>query len=167
MPLKEVQIKYIINETLEALKYLHENRFVIHRDLKAGNILLNELGEVKIADYGVSAKNDRKNQTRNTFIGTPYWMSPDIIKCEADKDLWYDYKIDIWSLGITCIELAEKEPPNNTISPYRVLTKILKADSPRLKHEFKWSPEFIDFVDKCLQKNPDLRPTANELLKVI
>ncbi|CAF0731145.1 unnamed protein product [Brachionus calyciflorus] len=163
--LSEEMIKYVIKECLEALKHLHDNCFVIHRDMKAGNILLTENGDVKLADFGVSAKNTKKNERRNTFIGTPYWMSPEIIRCETDEQLAYDYKSDIWSLGITCIELAEKEPPNNLMSPNRVLIKILKSDSPRLKFSQKWTPEFNDFVQKCLEKNVNERPTASDLLQ--
>lgn len=164
--LNEKMIKYVIKETVEGLAYLHENCFVIYRDMKAGNILLSENGDVKLADFGVSAKNKSKLERRNTFIGTPFWMSPELIRCETDEQLSYDYKIDIWALGITCIELAEKEPPNNLISPNRVLIKILKSEPPSLKSSGKWSPEFKDFVQKCLEKDPNKRPCARELLKV-
>ena len=108
---------------------------VIHRDMKAGNILLTEAGKVKLADFGVSAKNSNQLQRRFTFIGTPYWMSPEIIACETDKEMSYDTKTDIWSLGITCIELAEKEPPHNELNPNRVMMRIRKADPPHLKFE--------------------------------
>lgn len=164
--LNEKMIKYVIKETLEGLVYLHENCFVIHRDMKAGNILLTEKGDVKLADFGVSAKNSNKFGRRNTFIGTPFWMSPELIRCETDEQLSYDYKIDIWSLGITCIELAEKEPPNNLVSPNRVLIKILKSESPSLKSSAKWSQEFNDFIRQCLEKDPNKRPSAKELLNV-
>lgn len=164
--LNEKMIKYVIKETLEGLVYLHESCFVIHRDMKAGNILLTEAGDIKLADFGVSAKNSNKLERRNTFIGTPFWMSPELIRCETDEQLSYDYKVDIWSLGITCIELAEKEPPNNLISPNRVLIKILKSEPPNLRSSNRWSQEFKDFVQKCLEKDPNKRPTAKELLNV-
>lgn len=164
-PLNEPQIQYVIRETLEALCYLHENCFVIHRDMKAGNILLTESGEVKLADFGVSAKNSSQIQRRYSFIGTPYWMSPEIIACETDKEMSYDYKTDIWSLGVTCIELAEKEPPHNELNPNRVMMKIRKSDSPKLKNANQWSKNFQDFLTKCLNKTPDERLTARELLK--
>ncbi|CAF0731156.1 unnamed protein product [Brachionus calyciflorus] len=164
-PLNEPQIQYVIRETLEALCYLHENCFVIHRDMKAGNILLTDKGEVKLADFGVSAKNTSQLQRRYSFIGTPYWMSPEIIACETDKDMSYDFRTDIWSLGVTCIELAEKEPPHNELNPTRVMMKIRKSDSPKLKYPNQWSKNFQDFLTKCLNKNPEERLTARDLLK--
>ena len=163
-PLTEPQIKYVIRETLEALVYLHENCFVIHRDMKAGNILLTEHGHVKLADFGVSAKNAHALQRRFSFIGTPYWMSPEIIACETDKEVSYDAKTDVWSLGITCIELAEKEPPHNELNPTRVMMRIRKADAPKLRQTL-WSKNFVDFVAKCLSKAPEDRWTARQLLK--
>ena len=163
-PLNESQIRYVIRETLEALVYLHENSFVIHRDMKAGNILLTEAGKVKLADFGVSAKNSNQLQRRFTFIGTPYWMSPEIIACETDKEMSYDTKTDIWSLGITCIELAEKEPPHNELNPNRVMMRIRKADPPHLKDKNRWSKSFHEFLSVCLDKNPENRPSARELL---
>ena len=165
-PLNEPQIQYVIRETLEALAYLHENLFVIHRDMKAGNILLTEQGHVKLADFGVSAKNLKPDQKRCSFIGTPYWMSPEIIACETDKESSYDTKTDIWSLGITCIELAEKEPPHNELNPNRVMMKIRKSDPPKLKDQQRWSKQFHEFLVLCLDRNPDSRCTARDLLKV-
>jgi STE20-like kinase len=166
--LSEPQIQFIVREVLEALTYLHDRCYVIHRDMKAGNILLTESGDVKLADFGVSAKNTSAFQRRYSFIGTPYWMSPEIIACETDKEISYDFKTDIWSLGITCIELAEKEPPHNELNPARVMMRIRKADAPRLRDtaSVKWSKNFHDFVSKCLNKTPDERPTAQELLQV-
>lgn len=169
--LTEPQIQFVIHEVVEALFYLHEKCFVIHRDMKAGNILLTEDGSVKLADYGVSAKNTSFTQRRSSFIGTPYWMSPEVIACETDKEISYDYKTDIWSLGVTAIELAEKEPPHNELNPARVLMKIRKAEAPRLRDSSttgagRWSKNFHDFVNKCLNKNPDERPSAQQLLQV-
>jgi serine/threonine protein kinase len=134
--------------------------------MKAGNILLTEDGQVKLADFGVSAKNSNQLQRRCSFIGTPYWMSPEIIACETDKDMSYDIKTDIWSLGITCIELAEKEPPHNELNPNRVLARIRKADSPFFKEPKKWSVNFKDFLTYCLSKKPEERYTSRQLLKV-
>uniref|UniRef100_A0A665XAY5 non-specific serine/threonine protein kinase n=1 Tax=Echeneis naucrates TaxID=173247 RepID=A0A665XAY5_ECHNA len=121
--LTEPQIRVVCKQTLEALIYLHENK-VIHRDLKAGNILLSLDGDVKLADFGVSAKNTKTLQRRDSFIGTPYWMAPEVVMCETSKDRPYDYKADIWSLGVTLIELAQIEPPNHEMNPMRVLLKI-------------------------------------------
>ena len=165
--LTESQIKFTIRETLEALAYLHDNSFVIHRDMKAGNILLTENGSIKLCDFGVSAKNKKKDDMRHTFIGTPYWMSPEMIACDVESDRFYDTKTDIWSLGITCIELAEMEPPLNELNAKRVLIKISKSDPPTLKLPNRWSSEFQNFLSKCLQKQPENRFSARQLLNVL
>uniref|UniRef100_A0A8D0H056 non-specific serine/threonine protein kinase n=1 Tax=Sphenodon punctatus TaxID=8508 RepID=A0A8D0H056_SPHPU len=133
-PLTEPQIKVVCQQTLEALNYLHESK-IIHRDLKAGNILFTLDGDIKLADFGVSAKNTRTIQRRDSFIGTPYWMAPEVVMCETSKDRPYDYKADIWSLGITLIEMAQIEPPHHELNPMRVLLKIAKSDPPTL-HPF-------------------------------
>lgn len=163
-PLTEPMIRYVAHEMCVALAFLHERR-VIHRDIKAGNVLLTQDGEVKLADFGVSAKNTKTAQRRDTFIGTPYWMAPEVILCETLKDVPYDYKADIWSLGITLIEFAQIEPPNKEMHPMRVLIKIQKADPPGFDKPSKWSKDFKDFVSKCLIKNPEQRATAQELLE--
>uniref|UniRef100_A0A3Q1GDL7 non-specific serine/threonine protein kinase n=1 Tax=Acanthochromis polyacanthus TaxID=80966 RepID=A0A3Q1GDL7_9TELE len=163
-PLTEPQIRVVCKQTLEALIYLHENK-VIHRDLKAGNILLSLEGDVKLADFGVSAKNTKTLQRRDSFIGTPYWMAPEVVMCETSKDRPYDYKADIWSLGVTLIELAQIEPPNHEMNPMRVLLKIAKSEPPTLMHPSRWSPEFNDFLRKALDKNVDNRWGAPQLLQ--
>lgn len=163
-PLTETQIRYVCHEIVEGLRYLHEKK-VIHRDLKAGNVLLTLDGDVKIADFGVSAKNKNTIQKRDSFIGTPYWMAPEVIMCETIRDNPYDYKADIWSLGITLIEFAQTEPPNHQMSPMRVLLKIQKGDPPKLDNPKKWSPEFNNFIAKCLIKDYNSRPNAAELLE--
>ncbi|XP_072246962.1 STE20-like serine/threonine-protein kinase isoform X2 [Leuresthes tenuis] len=163
-PLTEPQIRVVCKQTLEALIYLHEIK-VIHRDLKAGNILLSLEGDVKLADFGVSAKNTTTIQRRDSFIGTPYWMAPEVVMCETSKDRPYDYKADIWSLGVTLIELAQIEPPNHEMNPMRVLLKIAKSEPPTLMHPSRWSPEFNDFLRKALDKNVDNRYNAAQLLQ--
>uniref|UniRef100_A0A667YNH2 non-specific serine/threonine protein kinase n=1 Tax=Myripristis murdjan TaxID=586833 RepID=A0A667YNH2_9TELE len=163
-PLTEPQIRVVCKQTLEALAYLHENK-VIHRDLKAGNILLSLDGDVKLADFGVSAKNTKTLQRRDSFIGTPYWMAPEVVMCETSKDRPYDYKADIWSLGVTLIELAQIEPPNHEMNPMRVLLKIAKSEPPTLMHPSRWSPEFNDFLRKALDKNVDNRWGTVQLLQ--
>ncbi|NWI52975.1 SLK kinase, partial [Calyptomena viridis] len=163
-PLTEPQIKVVCRQTLEALNYLHENK-IIHRDLKAGNILFTLDGDIKLADFGVSAKNTRTIQRRDSFIGTPYWMAPEVVMCETSKDRPYDYKADIWSLGITLIEMAQIEPPHHELNPMRVLLKIAKSDPPTLAQPSKWSPDFKDFLKKCLEKNVDARWSATQLLQ--
>ncbi|KAJ7325171.1 hypothetical protein JRQ81_018191 [Phrynocephalus forsythii] len=163
-PLTEPQIRVVCRQTLEALHYLHENK-IIHRDLKAGNILFTLDGDIKLADFGVSAKNTRTIQRRDSFIGTPYWMAPEVVMCETSKDRPYDYKADVWSLGITLIEMAEIEPPHHELNPMRVLLKIAKSEPPSLAQPSKWSSDFKDFLKKCLEKNVDARWNTAELLQ--
>ncbi|XP_078668207.1 serine/threonine-protein kinase 10-like isoform X2 [Branchiostoma floridae x Branchiostoma belcheri] len=162
-PLTEPQIRVICRQMLEALDYLHTHH-IIHRDLKAGNVLLTPEGDIKLADFGVSAKNSNTRQKRDTFIGTPYWMAPEVVLCETVKDTPYDCKADIWSLGITLIEFAQMEPPNHEMHPMRVLIKISKSEPPQLEDPGRWSREFADFLKQCLQKIPEGRPSARELL---
>ncbi|KAJ3412960.1 hypothetical protein HDV05_008675 [Chytridiales sp. JEL 0842] len=162
-PLTEEEISCIIRESLCGLSFLHECS-KIHRDIKCGNILLTEAGEIKIADFGVSTQLTKTFSKRNTFIGTPYWMAPEVITSEQ-QGTSYDSKADIWSLGITAIEMAECKPPMFELHPLRVLYMIPKLDSPSLKDKERWSEKFHDFVRLCLEKDPDKRPTASELLQ--
>nr|XP_034193568.1 serine/threonine-protein kinase 10 isoform X2 [Osmia lignaria] len=162
--LTEPQIAYICHHMTKGLAFLHKSK-VIHRDLKAGNVLLTMAGGVKLADFGVSAKNKHTLQKHDTFIGTPYWMAPEVVLCETFRDNPYDFKVDIWSLGITLIEFAQMEPPNHEMSPMRVLLKIQKSDPPKLDQPGRWSKDFNDFIAKALIKDPTSRPTADELLK--
>uniref|UniRef100_A0A1A8PRE9 non-specific serine/threonine protein kinase n=1 Tax=Nothobranchius rachovii TaxID=451742 RepID=A0A1A8PRE9_9TELE len=162
--LKEEWIAYVCREILRGLTHLHQHK-VIHRDIKGQNVLLTENAEVKLVDFGVSAQLDRTVGRRNTFIGTPYWMAPEVVMCETSKDRPYDYKADIWSLGVTLIELAQVEPPNHEMNPMRVLLKIAKADPPTLMQPSRWSPEFTDFLKRCLDKNVDNRWGAARLLQ--
>ncbi|KAG8240410.1 hypothetical protein J437_LFUL003124 [Ladona fulva] len=164
-PLTELQIAYVCQHMCNGLDFLHKSK-VIHRDLKAGNVLLTMQGGVKLADFGVSAKNKQTLQKRDTFIGTPYWMAPEVVLCETFRDNPYDFKVDIWSLGITLIEFAQMEPPNHEMSPMRVLLKIQKSDPPKLDRPSDWSKDFNDFIADCLIKDPSRRPTAAELLKL-
>lgn len=163
-PLTEPQIRVVCKQTLDALVYLHENK-IIHRDLKAGNILFTIDGDVKLADFGVSAKNTKTIQRRDSFIGTPYWMAPEVVMCETSKDRPYDYKADVWSLGVTLIEMAQIEPPHHELNPMRVLLKIAKSEPPTLAQPSRWSNDFNDFLRKCLEKNLDVRWTAIQLLQ--
>ncbi|XP_054907266.1 serine/threonine-protein kinase 10 [Poeciliopsis prolifica] len=162
--LTEPQIRVVCRQMLEALNYLHHMK-IIHRDLKAGNILLTLEGDIKLADFGVSAKNTKTLQRRDSFIGTPYWMAPEVVMCETMKDAPYDYKADIWSLGITLIELAQIEPPHHELNPMRVLLKVAKSEPPTLDQPSKWSRDFKDFLRKALDKNPESRPSAAQLLE--
>ncbi|XP_041915876.1 serine/threonine-protein kinase 10 [Alosa sapidissima] len=160
--LNEQQISEVCCQSLQALSYLHQHH-IIHRDLKAGNILLTMEGVVKLADFGVSAKNDYSLQKRATFIGTPYWMAPEVIYCETSKDNPYTSKSDIWSMGITLIEAAEMEPPHHSLNPMRVLLKITKSPPPTLANPRLWSSHFQDFLRRALHKTPESRWGAQQL----
>ncbi|XP_064382334.1 serine/threonine-protein kinase 10-like isoform X2 [Halichondria panicea] len=162
--LSEPQIKCISYQLFVALQFLHE-KGCIHRDLKAGNILLCPDGTIRLADFGVSAMSGRSGKVKNdTFIGTPYWMAPEVVVCETDKDNPYDSKIDIWSAGITLLELADMNPPYHNLSPMRVLLKITRNEPPILIAPSRWSSNFSDFLSKCLTKDPASRPPASDLL---
>ncbi|XP_075715391.1 misshapen-like kinase 1 isoform X7 [Rhinoderma darwinii] len=161
--LKEDCIAYICREILRGLAHLHAHK-VIHRDIKGQNVLLTENAEVKLVDFGVSAQLDRTVGRRNTFIGTPYWMAPEVIACDENPDATYDYRSDIWSLGITAIEMAEGAPPLCDMHPMRALFLIPRNPPPKLKSK-KWSKKFIDFIDTCLIKNYVNRPPTEQLLK--
>nr|GMD77231.1 serine/threonine-protein kinase dst1 [Ipomoea batatas] len=158
-PLEEHQIAYICKEALKGLSYLH-SIFKVHRDIKGGNILLTSQGEVKLGDFGVAAQLTRTMSKRNTFIGTPHWMAPEVI-----QESRYDGKVDVWALGVSAIEMAEGLPPRATVHPMRVLFMISIEPAPMLEDKEKWSLLFHDFVAMCLTKDPRLRPTAAELLK--
>ncbi|XP_060719353.1 misshapen-like kinase 1 isoform X3 [Tachysurus vachellii] len=161
--LKEDWIAYICREILRGLSHLHAHK-VIHRDIKGQNVLLTENAEVKLVDFGVSAQLDRTVGRRNTFIGTPYWMAPEVIACDENPDSTYDYRSDIWSLGITAIEMAEGAPPLCDMHPMRALFLIPRNPPPKLKSK-KWSKKFIDFIEGCLVKTYPSRPNTEQLLK--
>jgi serine/threonine protein kinase len=156
--LSEPEIAFVCGETLKALDYLHFSIHKIHRDIKGGNILLLKNGAVKLADFGVSAQLFNTFAQRNSFTGTPNWMAPEVIHEAA-----YDSKADIWSLGITAIEMAETRPPYADIHPMRVLFRISRDPPPLLQEPTRWSAAFASFLARCLTKEPNDRPNASVL----
>ncbi|KAK7790925.1 hypothetical protein R5R35_000923 [Gryllus longicercus] len=161
--LKEEWIAYICREILRGLSYLHSNK-VIHRDIKGQNVLLTDNAEVKLVDFGVSAQLDRTIGRRNTFIGTPYWMAPEVIACDENPDATYDNRSDLWSLGITALEMAESQPPLCDLHPMRALFLIPRNPPPRLKSK-KWAKKFHGFIETVLVKDYHQRPYTEQLLK--
>lgn len=157
--LNETEISVILKDTLLGLQYLHSRR-KIHRDVKAANILLNLDGNSKLADFGVAGQLTDTMAKRNTVIGTPFWMAPEVI-----QEIGYDCKADIWSLGITAIEMAEGKPPYAEVHPMRAIFMIPTKPPPSFRNVGEWSKSFIDFVTMCLVKNPELRPSANDMLE--
>ncbi|TPX58065.1 hypothetical protein PhCBS80983_g03389 [Powellomyces hirtus] len=167
-PLTEDQIASILYESVKGLDYLHTKVALIHRDIKAGNVLLTDSGECKLADFGVSAKLSSVGGRARTFIGTPYWMAPEVIMTDPESathgSASYDAKADIWSIGITAIEIAEKNPPLSDIHPMRALTLIPNSELGLSKPK-NWSKSLQDFIAVCLIKDPLQRPSAAQLLQ--
>ncbi|XP_063040405.1 mitogen-activated protein kinase kinase kinase kinase 5 isoform X7 [Engraulis encrasicolus] len=162
-PLSELQIAYVCRETLQGLGYLH-SKGKMHRDIKGANILLTDHGDIKLADFGVAAKITATIAKRKSFIGTPYWMAPEVAAVE--KNGGYNQQCDIWAVGITSIELAELQPPMFDLHPMRALFLMSKSSfqPPKLKDRTKWSTTFNNFVKVSLTKSPKKRPTAEKML---
>ncbi len=143
--LDECLIAHILRQTILAIQHLHRN-LVIHRDIKGHNILITETGSIKLIDFGVSAHLKNSVGRCNTSVGTPFWMAPEVIACEQQMECDYDVRCDIWSLGITAIELADGEPPLSELHPMRALFKIPRNPPPTLRNPSKWSKEYNDFI---------------------
>ncbi|XP_056868855.1 myosin-IIIa isoform X7 [Takifugu flavidus] len=159
----EAIVAYILHEALMGLQHLHANK-TIHRDVKGNNILLTTQGGVKLVDFGVSAQLTNTRLRRNTSVGTPFWMAPEVIACEQQLDSTYDARCDVWSLGITAIELGDGDPPLSDLHPMRALFKIPRNPPPTLHQPELWSDAFNDFICRCLIKDFELRPNVLDLL---
>ncbi|XP_043081650.1 myosin-IIIa isoform X2 [Puntigrus tetrazona] len=162
--MEEPVIAYILHEALMGLQHLHINK-TIHRDVKGNNILLTTEGGIKLVDFGVSAQLTNTRLRRNTSVGTPFWMAPEVIACEQQLDSTYDERCDVWSLGITAIELGDGDPPLADLHPMRALFKIPRNPPPTLHQPELWSSDFNDFICKCLIKDFELRPNVFDLLQ--
>ncbi|XP_050526951.1 neither inactivation nor afterpotential protein C [Daktulosphaira vitifoliae] len=166
--LKENQIGYILRELIKVICYLHENN-VVHRDIRGSNILLTKDGHVKLVDFGQSRELQSSGFKTNTCIGSPAWMAPEIVLAEykdkSEDSPCYDKKIDVWATGITAIELGDGKPPFLDIHPTRALFQIARNPPPGLFRPSNWSQLYNDFIAECLEKNPDHRPFAEELLE--
>eukprot|EP01126_Amoeba_proteus_P023753 TRINITY_DN2386_c0_g1_i8.p1 TRINITY_DN2386_c0_g1~~TRINITY_DN2386_c0_g1_i8.p1 ORF type:complete len:250 (-),score=53.57 TRINITY_DN2386_c0_g1_i8:131-880(-) len=156
--LTEPQIAHVCLQSLRALSDIHRSHR-IHRDIKSDNVLLNYKGEIKIADFGYAAQLTQEQQKRRTVVGTPYWMAPELIRGQD-----YSFKVDIWSLGIMLMEMMEGEPPYMEFPPLRALFLITTKGIPPVQQPEKWSPELLDFYGKCLAKDVQIRPFAEDLL---
>lgn len=161
--LSDAQIAYILQETVRALVFLHQNH-CMHRDVKGHNILLTEDAHVKLVDFGVSSHLAATNARRNTSVGTPFWMAPEVIACEQQLDQSYDSRCDVWSVGITGIELAEGNPPLSDLHPMKALFQIPRNPPPELKNPEGYSNLLSSFLSQCLIKDLEERPFSRQLL---
>eukprot|EP00049_Salpingoeca_infusionum_P009934 m.168871 g.168871 ORF g.168871 m.168871 type:complete len:340 (-) comp14488_c1_seq3:667-1686(-) len=159
----EYVIAHITYQMLMGLRFLHANG-IIHRDINNSNTLLTKDGSVKLADFGVSALNKSDGDRRSTFVGSPHWMAPEVVKCENTPSSSYDSLADVWSLGITLIEMAEYRPPYHDMHPMKVLFKIMNSPPPTLQEQSTWSPMFHAFLALALTKDASKRTTAARLL---
>jgi len=156
---EEKEIAAVCAAIVKGLAFLHTYG-ITHRDIKSGNVLLKETGEIRLADFGVSHKiSEQQQEKMKTLAGSPYWCAPELISADS-----YDNKVDLWACGIVALEMAESRPPHWDMQPLEVILHIPKSPAPRLKDSKKWSADFQDFLSKCLQKDPKNRLSAKELL---
>lgn len=161
--LEENEIQCIGKQVGGALDYAHSCG-VFHRDIKAGNLLLQKDGTVKLADFGSCSINNLNGRKRDTFVGSPYWMAPEMVECEtSNTKTTYDSKVDVWSFAITMIELADTSPPWQDLHPMRALLKIVKSEPPSVEDPHKWTEDFYDFLYVALVKDPEMRPSMSTL----
>ncbi|XP_041434855.1 serine/threonine-protein kinase 3-like [Xenopus laevis] len=161
--LSEVCIRYIAREVLEGLHYMH-HKCVVHRDIKSPNITLNRHGTFKIIDFGLAVQLDRIDKKIIGARGTTCWMAPEVIGCRYNWRQTYNFKCDIWSFGITLIEMADGQSPYERFGRTKAMEHIFTDEPPRLKREHMWSYDFVDFLGQCLIRSPKKRPTATQLL---
>lgn len=159
IPFPETYIAYVMKCMLTALEFLHE-RHRLHRDIKSDNVLVSSKGEVKLSDFGFAAGLNKEETHRKSMVGTPFWMAPELIRSQP-----YDGCVDVWSTGITAIEMADGEPPHYHEPPLKALLLIHTGTSPSVKDKSKWSADFLDFLSKALDTNPGTRATCAALLK--
>ncbi|XP_068244393.1 neither inactivation nor afterpotential protein C isoform X2 [Palaemon carinicauda] len=162
--MSEMLIGYILREVIKAVMHLHAAH-IMHRDIKGMNILVTEEGKIKLVDFGQCAHLSETMEKRNTAVGTPYWMAPEVIECEQKQDHSYDNRADVWAIGITAIELADGDPPYADIHPVRALFQILRNPPPLLKRASDWSQDLVDFIAECLVKTADHRPVILEIIE--
>lgn len=156
--MNEGEIATVLSGTLKGLRYIHEQRY-IHRDIKAGNVLLSASCAVKLADFGVAGQLTESTQKRKTVIGSPFWMAPEVI-----QEVGHDSKADLWSIGILAMEMAQGQPPYATMHPMRAIFKIASGPPAALEDPEQWSTNLRQFLSRCLVKEPKERATAKELL---
>ncbi|XP_032241097.1 myosin-IIIb isoform X3 [Nematostella vectensis] len=162
--LEEDLVAYILHETLKGVEYLHRKN-VMHRDIKGANVMLTNEADIRLIDFGVSSELTNALMKKNSSVGTPFWMAPEVIACEQQLDYSYDMRCDVWSIGITGIELADGVAPLSDEHPMRALFKIPRNKPPTMKHPEKWSHEYRDFIAHCLIKDFEERPFVSQLLQ--
>ncbi|KAL6443163.1 hypothetical protein ACFW04_002836 [Cataglyphis niger] len=162
--MREEHIAFILKEVIKALIHLHEHN-IIHRDIRANNIVLTKEGEVKLIDFGLSRTLKNELEKRHTCIGSPSWMAPEIIKADNGADSGYDNKVDVWAIGITAIELADGKAPFEDMHPTRALFQIVRNPPPTVYRPANWSENLNDFISECLEKNPENRPYIVEIIE--